>query len=346
MRRATKKPSEWLKLLCKDWANENAELVESTDAKFLEYKPYVKGQLTSQLLCRLSIPPMKDANAETTPAPVDFWAVLGIQDEFDKSYIVAQVERFCGLYSIRGNIDDVADGTLLNDIAASPEAMAAAAAAGISVLPSYMDPSTAAAAAVAAVSATDPTSRLTRKQVSEVSKAHRMAKDAEKALENERRQNMKREQKRLSLERKEQKQREREAVAIRKAAERIAREASREERRRKKLEMRVSREKFAQEQKEAALKRAAELVASNRVPIEITRGAAAAKAAANAALASTGAPPPVEEDDNMPSKKARSAIVVSTAADLHSIVTHSKNLWAKVSFTGFFIFVACVLSTY
>ena len=344
MRRATKKPSEWLKLLCKDWATENAEVVENTDAKFLAYKPYVKGQLTSQLLCRLSIPPNKTDgnNAEASPStpPVDFWGILGIQDEFDKQYIVAQVERFCGLYTIRGNIDD-ADGTLFNNDIASPEAVAAAAAAGISVLPSYMDPSTAAAAAVAAVNASDVSSRLTRKQVSEVSKAHRMAKDAEKALENERRQNMKREQKRLSLERKEQKQREREAVAIRKAAERIAREASREERRRKKLEMRQSREKFAQEQKEAALKRAAALVASNRVPIEITRGAAAAKAAANAALASAGAP---VEDSNMPLKKSRSAIVVSTAADLHAIVTHSKNLWAKVSpFHALIGFVPCAI---
>ena len=56
----------------------------------------------------------------------------------------------------------------------------------------------------------------------------------------------------------------------------------------------MQREKFAQEQKDLALKRAAELVASNRVPIEITRGAAAAKAAANAALAAGGHQPTPE----------------------------------------------------
>jgi len=154
-----------------------------------------------------------------------------------------------------------------------------------------------------------------------------MAKDAEKALEAERRQTLKREQRRLSQERKEQRAREREAIAMRKASERAAREATREERRRKKLEIRLQREKFASEQKEAALKRAADLVKSNRVPIEITRGAAAAKAAASAALsAGNVVPEPIPEE---PKKKSRSSIVVSTAGDLHQIVTHAKNLWTK-----------------
>lgn len=79
-------------------------------------------------------------------------------------------------------------------------------------------------------------------------------------------------------ERREVKQREREAAHNRKAADRAAKEATREERRHKKLLLRQQREKFAQEQKNAALNRAAELVRSNRVPIEITRGAAAAQA--------------------------------------------------------------------
>ena len=35
------------------------------------------------------------------------------------------------------------------------------------------------------------------------------------------------------------------------------------------------------------------------------------------------------EPDDGPRKKARSSIVVSTAMDLHQIVTHSKNLWSK-----------------
>jgi hypothetical protein len=68
------------------------------------------------------------------------------------------------------------------------------------------------------------------------------------------------------------------------------------------------------------LKRAAELVCSNRVPIEITRGAAAASTVTidDASLGSGSG-----------SKKQRSAIVVSTATDLNQIVPHSKNLWAK-----------------
>ena len=35
-------------------------------------------------------------------------------------------------------------------------------------------------------------------------------------------------------------------------------------------------------------------------------------------------------------KKARSAIVVSTASDLNQIVTHSKNLWMKYNAIGEF----------
>jgi hypothetical protein len=336
MMKANKPPSEWLRLLCKDWASENEVLVETADAKFLEYKPYLKGLLTSQLLCRLSTPALKDSiESSHSLSGVDFWGILGVEDEFDKSYIIAQVERFSALYSIRGGSVDESESIFGHDIStADPTALAAAAAAGISVspgggivpLPSYLDAATAAAAAAAS---TDM-SRLSKKQVAEVSKAHRMAKDAEKALENERRLSFKREQRRISQERRDQKHREREAVAAKKAAEKAAKEAAREERRQKKVAIRDQREKFANEQKEAALQRAAELVASNRVPIEITRGAAAAKAAASAVLSAAGALPPSPSEDMLGSrKKPRSAIVVSTASDLHRIVTHSKNLWAK-----------------
>ncbi|CAJ1934768.1 unnamed protein product [Cylindrotheca closterium] len=393
MRKASKRPSEWLKLLCKEWALHNMQVVEATDKLFSDYKPYLKGYLSSQLLCRLSIPPLitkHGANGDTSPPlpMVDFWGILQITDEFDKAYIVAQIERFSALYQIHAT-------TILQDDAPSPDhhhqqhhqllhqqhhqqhqqhhhhhnnnatidlpyddhaaAVAAAAAAqanGSLQLPSYMTE-----AAAVAVAVSNDVQKLTKKQASEVTKAHRMAKDAEKALELERRQNMKREQKRISLERKEQKAREREAAQMKKAQERMARENSREARRKRKLDLRLEREKFAQEQKEAALKRAAELVSSNRVPIEITRGAAAAKAAANAAMMQQSGSvnhhhhhhhnqvPEMEHHQHhhhvaptsasaasptsQPRKRRRSAIVVSTAADLHQIVTHSKNLWAK-----------------
>ena len=217
-----------------------------------------------------------------------------------QSYIVAQIERFCAMYNIRGLPEEHESLFAPTDLASQDAAsMAAAAAAGISLsptggivgIPTFMDPHTAAAAAVAAAAATNtaaaqqqeapsPTnaggaahahaqpggginnsggaSGLSKKQTTEVSRAQRMAKDAEKALEQERRQNQRKEQKRLSQERKELKQREREALAQRKAAERTERESTREERRKKKLEIRQQREKFAQEQKELALKRAAE----------------------------------------------------------------------------------------
>eukprot|EP00542_Grammatophora_oceanica_P009509 CAMPEP_0194031328 /NCGR_PEP_ID=MMETSP0009_2-20130614/4526_1 /TAXON_ID=210454 /ORGANISM="Grammatophora oceanica, Strain CCMP 410" /LENGTH=135 /DNA_ID=CAMNT_0038671455 /DNA_START=838 /DNA_END=1241 /DNA_ORIENTATION=+ len=96
MRKANKPPSEWLRLLCKDWATENEDLVDATDDRFLDYKSYLKGLISSQLLVKLSVPPIKDhGDASPSPPPVDFWGILGIEDDFDKSYIVAQVERFC-----------------------------------------------------------------------------------------------------------------------------------------------------------------------------------------------------------------------------------------------------------
>ena len=78
MRKTSKPPSEWLNLLCKDWAAENEVLVNTTDAKFLDYKPFLKGMLSSQLLCRLSIP-AKEAmtDVDSTQNSVDFWRILG-----------------------------------------------------------------------------------------------------------------------------------------------------------------------------------------------------------------------------------------------------------------------------
>ena len=65
---------------------ENEALVYTCDEKFMEYKPYLKGNLTSQLLCRLSIPTSKDSNMDGNHSHnhVDFWRILGIEDEFDK----------------------------------------------------------------------------------------------------------------------------------------------------------------------------------------------------------------------------------------------------------------------
>ena len=68
------------------------------------------------------------------------------------------------------------------------------------------------------------------------------------------------------------------ATNEKRAAEKLSRETTREEKRQKKLFLRQHREKIALEQKEAALKRAADLVSSNRIPIEITRGASLPKA--------------------------------------------------------------------
>jgi len=245
-----------------------------------------------------------------------------------------QIERFCSLYNIRGiPMDEAPIDPLVLDHVDSPS-IVAAAAAGLSVspathsdlhsLPPYLDHH---ALAAATATAADIGARLSKKQHCEINRARSAVKDAEKALVSERRQNYRREQKRITQEKKEQKDREREEAAVQKANERAIRDASREDRRRKKLEVRVEREKFAQQQKEAALKRAAALVHSNRVPIEITRGAAAAKAAQRRIAAQSNSPS--HDEPAKTSTKKRSAVVVSTAADLNQIVTHSKNLWAK-----------------
>ena len=174
-----------------------------------------------------------------------------------------------------------------------------------------------------------------------LNKAQQQAKSAERALEHERRQNAKREQRRLSHDRKLAKQRDREFLQKQKQSEKMAREKVREEKRTRKLMQRQQRELFAQEQKEAALLRAAELVASNRVPIEITRAGTfrsrgkqklpttgKARASANL-LPSKGVVVPAVPALAVPKKRQRSAIIVSTASDLDRIVTHSQNLWAK-----------------
>eukprot|EP00977_Amphora_coffeiformis_P002608 scaffold486_cov152-Amphora_coffeaeformis.AAC.1 len=279
--------------------------------------------LSSQLLCRLSL--QSKEGLDGTQAQIDFWRILGIEDEFDKSYIIAQVERFNLLYNVRGSaIEDDAGGLFAADYVATDPTAGLNVSPGGFALPPYMD-QTATAVAAAAVAAADMHKYGTVKKLSPES-AKLLGKDSEA----DRKQSYKAEQRRITQERKEQRQRDKELLQLRKAQERAAREQSREERRRKKVEIREQRETFAKEQKKAALRRAEELVKSNRVPIEITRGAAAAKAAANAALVAGGASVS-SGDESQPAgmKKPRSAIVVSTAGDLHMICTHAKNLWAK-----------------
>ena len=217
---------------------------------------------------------------------VDFWGVLGITDEFDKSYIISQIERFCAVYSIRAVVvdDDLLDQSL-DSTTSEPDAaivMAHTTGAMNNIHHHYILPTP--------MGTKDPRF--------------------------------------IPTDQRELKQREREAAQFRKAADKAARDASREEKRQKKLKLRQSRELMIRQQKEAALARAEELVKSNRVPIEITRGAAAAQAAADAAVAMMGVKSDQEYVDGS-KKKQRSDIVVSTASDLDRIVTHAKNLWTK-----------------
>lgn len=107
MRKSTKKPSEWLSLLCGSWVEQNPGIVSQVDTKFLQYKSYLRGQLSPQLLCRLSIPQESGGQIDkSTQMQLDFWEILGVADEFDRSYIISQVERFCSLWNIRGTQND------------------------------------------------------------------------------------------------------------------------------------------------------------------------------------------------------------------------------------------------
>jgi len=270
MRKTSKSPSEWLKLLCRDWAIENQDIVDATDMKFLGYKSYLRGRLSSQLLCRLSIPEPKEHDINPIPNhhQVDFWGVLGIQDEFDKSYIISQIERFCALYFIRAVL---VDDDLLSDQTIDPTT-------GEPTMP--LSP--------------NGTSQYFQRLPSSLPQGSHIASKEQRRKDG------------------------------RKVADKAAREASREEKRQKKLLVRQNREHLIREQKEAALARAADLVRSNRVPIEITRGAAAAQAAANAAVEEMGV-----TAEKKTKRKFRSDIIVSTASDLDRIVTHAKNLWTK-----------------
>jgi len=94
-----KTPSEWLKLLCPDWASENSDIAASANSILLDYKPYSKGRLSSRLLCRLSVQEYSKAKNSEYPN-ANLWKTLGIQDDFDRAYIISQIERFSFHYSI------------------------------------------------------------------------------------------------------------------------------------------------------------------------------------------------------------------------------------------------------
>mmetsp|Transcript_14189 Transcript_14189/g.28958 ORF Transcript_14189/g.28958 Transcript_14189/m.28958 type:complete len:449 (+) Transcript_14189:59-1405(+) len=126
MRMAKKPPSEWLYLLCPEWASSNAEIAAATDALLMSYKPYLGGQLSSQLLCRLSIFgretfdfPWMEGNS---PPSSDFWKIVGVEDDFDRAHIVGNIERFCSFYNIcGGNPNDSSISAAFSPIAGASQ---------------------------------------------------------------------------------------------------------------------------------------------------------------------------------------------------------------------------------
>ena len=109
----------------------NHDLVDCVDDKFLAYKPFTKGLLSAQLLYRLSSPQAKERDGSGASAPADFWAILGIEDEFDKSYIISQIKRFSTLYNVREPCLDYVNSFVTNHFGGN----AASVAAGIVEFP-------------------------------------------------------------------------------------------------------------------------------------------------------------------------------------------------------------------
>ena len=99
---------------------------------------------------------------------------------------------------------------------------------------------------------------------------------------------------------------------------RAAKESDGEERRARKSQPRVERERHLEQRKRAALDRCAELVSSNRVPIEITKATSSRRANAR-----NGA------RNESSQQQKRSEIVVKTAADLNEIVNHANSLYKR-----------------
>ena len=270
MRKSSRSPSDWLKLLCANWAKENPTLVDGADEKLIALKPFLNGQLSCQLLCRLSIPDPPTKHELAPQHIVDFWKGLGIENDFDRIFIVSQVERFCTFYNVRGLFMDE-EFMLEPPVLPCPplDPNAPVTPVGIGSAPPFTGPipippypiangmESAAAAAAAYAAAAEASDKLSKRQRSLVDFTNPagipyIAKDIKKLP--------KAEQRRLTHVRKEARIKEREAESIRRAADKAAREATREERRQKKIMVRLEREKYAQHQKEAALKRAAELV--------------------------------------------------------------------------------------
>jgi len=367
MRKSVRSISGWLHLIARDWclSPSNCVILSGVDTAFEEYKPFLRGRLSFQLFCKSGL-------------DSDLWARLGVQDEFDRMYVVAQVEKFAEVYQHA------------NPFAAAAAAAAAATAAGMSppfpvlpfgALPTFdsqlasvsfdanasqpADPNATAAAAAAALAAGSPLGSGVATPLlypfplaytgglSPASASASLRKPAPPHRPNVagavRRLSPPAEDRALATEeRRRQRARERDATALRKQQERIVREVERDAKRRRRAEEREQREREQQRDKDAALQRAADVVVSNRIPIEITRGIPAppapqntslgaaaplrvSQAPGNMPLATPSAADEANDVNRMPwaKKSFRSSIVVSTAADLDQIVKTANALWEK-----------------
>lgn len=206
----------------------------------------MKGVLSSQTLCRISIPEIGKDDAGGHG--FEFWRQLGVHDEIDLRYIISQVERFLFVFSIR-------------------------------VYEDHQEQST---------NSSQQSCKVSEEKSDPLSCAN-------------------------------------ECHNIIHQPNQVKKVVTKTDKRLRKRQRQKERQTAIQEQKEAALERAAELVQSNRVPLELMTGSKSSEKTEKKVHA-------IEEricNDSGITQKHKSCIIISTARDLERIVTHARNLYTK-----------------
>ena len=348
MKRSLRRPSEWLKLLCKDWVqhgsasvaddsqnegtrqgSNNRQLAEAADAKLVEYKPYLKdGKISPHLLCILC-QKQQESSPPSMHSHFDFFNVLNITDNFDKAYVLSQVERFESMYNIlnltgrkndKNRITDNQPSTMERFRQRKRHSMSS------SQLFDGDDDDDVSTKNANSISFQEDPKRPRRSN--KFMKTERRRGRHAGPLKKQLRTRVQREQEKQMLTKQEEnrirKEIELENLRVQQAVQKQLAVQQREEKSQLKIIAKRQRELSQQEQKQAALQHAAELVESNRVPIELT---GIVKTSFPSSMDSTSKLQDSQQHQRR--QRPRSKIMVSTASDLHQIVTHANNLHAK-----------------
>ena len=270
-------------------------IVGKVDEKMFSYKRYLRGQISAPLLLRMGD---------------NFWSALGVEDGFDRLYIISQIEKFCHLFGLNDVLmmptvspnesQPQQNPNPLTRMMALPQHQIhrtlSASPTGTTMMSTSFVPH--AAMAVAGVSSHQyshhhnlpyprpPPAQLPPlgQDVSDI--GGNMAMAGVHAHANI-------------------------------VAERMGKK-------RKATDDRGVKKRLAQEQKEEAFSRAAELLNCNHVPIGIVEGPSASFSSMSPPDATMFAEPGKRKK-----QKKRSSIIVSTAEELDTIVTNAQNLFDK-----------------